>query len=670
MTDPAYPSTMERDLRETPAYREVESFFRRALEPGFGRIADPSDPRSSPDGRWIAFRGERRDTLEGHPDGRICLVGVDGSGFRQITNGPHDDDQPRWSPDGRTLTFRSDRGAPGRHQLYGLTIDEIGEADALPVVEGVAEHHAWSPDGSLILVVVAGLDAEQSDAVGSGTVAVADDVPPWIPSVESSDRTDDTRRRLCTIDVASGTVEPVGRPELNVWEAAWCGDDRIAAIVSDDPGESAWYGARLVVIDVASGADRTILETDVQLGWVQASPDGRRLAVVEALCSDRLIVAGELLLIDPEDGDVVRVDTSHVDVAGLAWRDDELLLAIGIRDLDSVVVDVDAKTGTAAERWTTHEACGVMFIAAAPVGEGFAVVLQSSTRPAELVAVDEDGGVRTIVHTSHAGTEVIGSSIGSRRRVSWTAPDGLHISGLLTLPAGDPPFPLILSVHGGPVSAYQDFWPGALWALLEARGYAILMANPRGSWGRGREFAARVVGDMGGADTLDLLAGIDHVVSLGLADPERVGVMGGSYGGFMSAWLPCIDPRFRAAVAISPVTDWYSERFDSNLGTWAADFLGGDPVTRQAHYHERSPVFFAGSNRTPTLLTAGTRDRATPTGQAVEFHRALREHGVPSDVVVYPLEGHGVRDLPAGIDLAARALSWFDRFMPPDAPAR
>ncbi len=590
--------------------------------------------------------------------------------LRQITNGPHDDDQPRWSPDGRTLTFRSDRAALGRHQLYALSADEIGEARALPTVEGVAEQHAWSPDGSRILMVVAGIEAEQSDAVGSGTVARTEDLPPWIPEVESADRTDDARRRLFTIDVATGTVSPVGRPELNVWEAVWCGNDRIAAIVSDEPGESAWYGARLVVIEADGGIDRTILETDVQLGWVRASPDGRRLAVVEALCSDRLVVAGEPLLVDPDDGDVVRVDPSGVDVAGLAWCDDDRLLAIGVRDLDAVVLDVDAKTGTAAERWATEEACGAMFIVAAPLGDGFAVVRQSATHPPELAVVEEDGSLRSVVATAHAGSEVIRSPIGSRRRLSWTAPDGLSISGLLTMPAGEPPFPLILDVHGGPIWAYQDSWPGALDALLLARGYAILQANPRGSWGRGRAFAAHVVGDMGGADARDLLAGIDHVVATGLADPERVGITGGSYGGFMSAWLPCIDQRFRAAVAMSPVTDWYSERFDSNLGTWAADFLGGDPVTRQEHYRERSPVFAAGSNRTPTLLTAGARDRATPTGQAVEFHRALREHGVPTDVVVYPAEGHGVRDFPAVIDLAARTLAWFERFMPSDAPAR
>jgi dipeptidyl aminopeptidase/acylaminoacyl peptidase len=155
------------------------------------------------------------------------------------------------------------------------------------------------------------------------------------------------------------------------------------------------------------------------------------------------------------------------------------------------------------------------------------------------------------------------------------------------------------------------------------------------------------------------------VVGLGLADPDRIGVTGGSYGGYLACWLPAIDPRFAAAVAISPVTDWFSERFESSLGSWAVQFLGGDVPDRQRHYRDRSPVFAGSGLRTPTLLTAGVKDRATPPGQAVEFHRVLKEHGVPTEVVRYPLEGHGVRDLPAGIDAATRVISWFERHMPP-----
>ena len=147
-------------------------------------------------------------------------------------------------------------------------------------------------------------------------------------------------------------------------------------------------------------------------------------------------------------------------------------------------------------------------------------------------------------------------------------------------------------------------------------------------------------------------------------------MLGGSYGGFMAALLPCLDQRFAAAVSLSPVTDWFSERFDSNLGAWVQDFLGGPSIERQEDYRDRSPVFLAERNRTPTLLTAGVRDRATPIGQATEFYRALREHDVPADLVVYPLEGHGVRTIPGIFDLVTRTVGWFERFMPPGPAAR
>jgi dipeptidyl aminopeptidase/acylaminoacyl peptidase len=658
---------MDRDLRETPLYKEVEEYYRLALGPGFGQPSDVSDPRPSPDGRWIAFRGDQWERLDGHPVGRIGLAATDGSSVRQISGGPRDDDQPRWSPDGRTLTFRSDRLKEGIHQLYALDAEGIGEARALPTVDGVAELHAWSPGGSELLVVVAGMEAEQSDAVGSGVLGQAEGLPPWIPEVESSEGVDRTRRRLMLLGMDSGGVRPACRADLNVWEAAWCGNDRIVAIASEEPGESAWYSSRLVAIDPSTEIDRTLYETDIQLGWVSAAPDGQVVAVVEAVCSDRLVVAGDLLLIDPEGGDVRRPDTLGVDVASLSWRSDDVLIAVGVRGLETVLLEVDVAAGIAKERWVTSEASGGLFLAAAPVGDDVAMTLNSAARPPELVVVS-DRGPRTVVSTATEGTDLVRSKIASRRVLTWTASDGLEIQGILTLPHGDGPFALILHVHGGPVSAFADSWPSVLTGLLLSRGYAMLQPNPRGSWGRGQDFASRVVGDMGGADAWDLLAGVDHVLEMGIADPDRIGVYGGSYGGFMAALLPCLAQRFAAAVSIAPVTDWFSERFDSNLGLWAQVFLGGDPISREEHYRERSPVFQVERNRTPTLLTAGLRDRATPTGQAMEFYRALRERGVPADVALYPLEGHGVRTMPGIFDVATRTVAWFERFMPPGSP--
>jgi dipeptidyl aminopeptidase/acylaminoacyl peptidase len=249
-------------------------------------------------------------------------------------------------------------------------------------------------------------------------------------------------------------------------------------------------------------------------------------------------------------------------------------------------------------------------------------------------------------------------------RISWDAADGTEIEGLLLAPAGDGPHPLILNVHGGPVGSFPAAFPRPLYAWLVSRGYAILQPNPRGSNGRGRAFIEAVIGDMGGADAGDDLAGVDALVERGIADPDRIGVTGGSYGGFMSCWLPIVDDRFKAAVAISPVTDFYSQHWNSNIGAWDAWFLGGDPTDAAAQYRERSPVFLADRVTTPTLLTAGTEDRCTPPGQAIEFYRVLRERGVPAEVAIYPGEGHGVRKFPAYLDLVTRMTAWFERFMP------
>ncbi|MGZ5328612.1 MAG: prolyl oligopeptidase family serine peptidase [Actinomycetota bacterium] len=662
---------MERDLRGTPLYQEVEAFFRSVLEPGFGTAEPGGDPVPSPDGHWIAFRGERLERLDGHPEGRICLVGADGGDVRQVTHGPHDDGDPRWSPDGRTLTFRSDRAAKGRHQLYALDADLPGEARPLATLPGTVEWHRWSADGSRILVGIAGGAAEQADALGSGTMGGEDELPGWVPEVESSDDAEAERRSLWLVEPSTGDTRQVSRAGTNVWEAEACGPDAVVAVVSEGAGEDAWYRAHVALIDLASGEERRLMSSDVQLGWVTGDPTGSHVAVIEAICSDRLVVCGDLRVIDVASGAVRPVTLPEVDASRVRWTSDERALVFGRRGLESVVLELRLPDLAPRELWSGLEHLGELYDpAGAPFGDGFVGLISSHTRPPSIVAVDGAGSERELATPRHAGHDVVRQLVARREVQRWRAPDGLEIEGLLMVPPGDGPFPLVLSIHGGPIGSVGGGFPGPYTALFLARGFAVLQPNPRGSTGRGQAFATAVVGDMGGADLLDDMAGVDAAVEAGVADPDRLVLIGGSYGGFMAAWIPTQDRRFKASVAISPVTDWWSERFDSSLGSWVGDFLGGEPLAVSADYSARSPVLHAGLVTTPVLLTAGRHDRATPVGQAVEFYRALRERGIPTEVVKYPQEGHGVGEFPATLDLATRTVAWFERFLPPAADSR
>jgi dipeptidyl aminopeptidase/acylaminoacyl peptidase len=658
---------MERDLRDSPVYREVEEHFRKIYEPGFGKVTEPGDPRPSPDGRWVAFTGSLWEKLEGTPKTRICLAPASGSGptggAKEVSSGPEHDAGARWSPDGRRLSFVSDRREKGRMQLHVLSVEGVGEAEALPEIDGTIEDHSWSPDGARILVLAAGLHADSAGAEGSGALESERDLPDWTPKVDSwEDR--QVWRRLWVVEVSTGEVRALSRDDLNVWEADWCGDGVVVAVASEDPGESAWYTAPLVLIDVANGEDRVIAKSDVQFGFPSGASDGSRVAAIEAPCSDRQLVSGSILIVGADGTGDRRVDIEDADFTWAAFRGDGRLAYTALRRGITVFGHIDPATGDRDELWSTTDAVGAWAPYAAPFGEdGFAFVRQGFDRPAE-VAVLDGGSDRTIASFRHDGHDLARSLIGRAERVTWNAPDGLEMDGFLLAPEADGPHPLILHVHGGPVWSYQESFPRPSLSWLVSRGYAILLPNPRGSTGRGRAFLEAVIGDMGGADAQDDLAGIDALVQRGDADPERIGVTGGSYGGFMSCWLPVVDQRFKAAVAISPVTDYFSQHWNSNIGAWDSWFLGGQPEEGAAHYRERSPVFFADRVTTPTLLTAGTEDRCTPPGQAMEFYRALHARHVPVEVAIYPGEGHGVRKFPAYLDLVARTTAWFERFMP------
>ncbi len=660
---------MAGDVRDTDRYRRVEALVRSILEPGFGRPHAFDAAEASPDGRLVAVTGRVFERLEGHPASQLWIAAADGRRTWTVTTAAGDAADPRWSPDGRLVSFLADHHDRHRQAPWVVDVGEngpTGKPRRLPGPPGIAEHHRWSPDGRRVLLVMAGEQAEQADGLGSGTVgqdASAADRPTWVPMVETS-AGEDEWRSAWTLDPATGEVRRVSPDGLNVWEAAWLGDDRIVAIVSEGPAEDAWYGARVVALDAASGSVTGLWTPEWQLGFVEGAPDGRRAAVIEAVGSDRYFVAGALVILDAAGG-AVTVDTPGVDVSSARWLDGERLLALGVSGMETVGLAVDLRAGTVRETFRTRAAGAPLFPMVSPAGTGgdFVTLLDGPEAPGRVVAV-RGGRESTVIGSEHAGRDQARACIAEHRVETWASRDGTRIEGLLVVPHGEPPFATVLWVHGGPVAAVGWAFPSADLAVLVEAGYAVLMPNPRGSIGRGRDFAAFVVGDMGGEESHDLLSGLDHLVTLGIADPARLAVRGGSYGGYMAALLPAMDDRFAAAVSGSPLTDLISSHYASSLSVFVRDYVGGHPTDQMQRYLDRSPVFAGTRLRTPTLLGAGLRDRATPVGQAVEMFRALREQGVPTELLVYPEEGHGVRAYPARIDWIARGVMWLERYAP------
>lgn len=653
------------DMRGTLLYQEAERHFGAVFVPGSGRPVSATEPVAAPDGRQIAFTGAFLENLEGAAAGRICIADVDSGALRVVSFGPGQDMTPAFSPDGCTLAFRSDRGGSGNFQVYLLDLN-TGLTRAAPVVEGWVESLEFSAGGRLLVQVAAhGVDMGAVQGGKTTKLAGADARPAWLPTVDSSYEAA-RGRSAWIIDIAANSSRRVSPTSLNIWECSWCGRNAIAAVVSQGFGEDAWYAAYLARIDLSSGRIKELYRPKHQLGWLSAAPGGKRVAVVEAVCSDRGLCAGDALIVDARNGSVQPVNTRGIDVACTVWRDDDRLLVMGIRGLETVVADVSA-AGKVRERWSSLKLYSQSphYPKVTPCGaDGFAMFVHGHREPQSLVHV-EKSTARTVLSLTNQGARELGRRLPAVEPYRWRAEDGTEIEGWLMRGSRNSAAPIVMEVHGGPIWRTSPMFLGrtAYYSMLAERGYGFFWPNPRGSTGRGQAFAGAVMGDMGGADARDLLSGLDKLVADGIADPRRLAVMGNSYGGYMSAWLITQDRRFAAAIPMAPITNWVSQHLTTNIPSFDPVYLDSKFNDAAGKHFSRSPVMFAHRVRTPALIVCGALDRCSPPGQAQEFHNALLLNGATSTLLTYPQEGHGIRGLPAAIDLSARVVDWLTRHM-------
>jgi dipeptidyl aminopeptidase/acylaminoacyl peptidase len=279
------------------------------------------------------------------------------------------------------------------------------------------------------------------------------------------------------------------------------------------------------------------------------------------------------------------------------------------------------------------------------------------------------GGGRP-VRVSRANADLPKLPLGKTELVRWKSTDGLEIEGLLTYPVAYKPgerVPLILHIHGGPAGVFRETFLGApgLYPLaaFSAKGYAILRPNPRGSSGYGKKFRFANYNDWGGMDYQDLMAGVDHVIQMGVADPERLAVMGWSYGGYMTSWIITQTKRFKAAVIGAPVTNLWSFTGTADIPGFLPDYFSGEFWTNFEAYRKHSPLAHVKGVSTPALILHGEADIRVPVSQGYEYYQALKRQGVPVKMVVYPREPHGPREPKFRLDIMNRHLEWVEKYV-------
>jgi len=641
----------------------------RAINTLFG-VHEISEAVISPDGRRVAWV-ESLSGKNGAPSPNSAIYVVDwksAAAPQHITAAASGaaarEGQVVWSPDSKSIAFFSDAAHAGQSQLYvsdfSLPATAGGAPRQLTHVKGDVSAPLWSPDGKTISFLYI---ENAPRAAGPLAAETRDEGVVGVKNYE---------QRLALVDVASASLRQISPADMYVYEYDWSPDSqKIVGTAAHGNGDDNWWIAKIYIFDAArEAAPQPIFQSNWQIATPRWSPDGKSIAFISGLMSDEGSVGGDIFTIPASSPSTDARDVTpsmKASASSLQWSaDSHSIFFSEIVDGQSGVASVNLDSGAISTLYTGAERLGSsgfgISVLLARDGKTAAAVRQSFSAPPEVWA-GPIGDWKQITHINSG----LHPAWGKAESLHWQTDIG-QVQGWIVYPSDYDPskkYGLVVEVHGGPAAANLQSWPSRRsYALaLPAAGYFILLPNPRGSYGAGEAFTRANIKDFGYGDFKDIMAGVDAAIASLPIDPNRLGITGWSYGGYMSMWAVTQTHRFKAAVIGAGLANWLSYYGENSIDKWMTFYFGDTVYNDPAVYAKSAPITFIKNVQTPSLIVVGDSDGECPPPQSYEFWHALVTLGVPTQFVIYPHEGHGFVNPAHSRDVALRAIAWFDKYL-------
>jgi dipeptidyl aminopeptidase/acylaminoacyl peptidase len=625
-----------------------------------------SDPQISPDGQWVAYTVATIDQKVNRRESRIWIASADGTHPTvPFTGDSTSSSSPRWSPDGRFLAFLSARDG-GRTQIWVLSRNG-GEARRVSNLENGVSSFEWSPDGTrFVCLTRAGPPPSKSSDVRHYTHIYY--------KFNDTGYFDEKRSHIAIIDVRTGAAKQITEgDDWNDLDPHWSPDSTRIAFVSNRTGKEfdLDHNSDVWTIPAAGGALTKISDhagPDTSPRW---SPDGSRIAFLGAEDDE----APPLIYIAPATGGKsVAVNKSFDQTAAdLMWAEQgrALYLNSGVKG-ETHLYRMDASTGAVTA--ITTGARAVRSVSVHEASHKLAYLVNDFAHLDDLFLRDASGAERQLTHLNASLWEQ--RTLAAVERLPYTAADGWPVDGFLVKPIGweaGKKYPMIVSIHGGPAGMYGVDWYHEF-QVYAGRGWAVFFSNPRGSTGYGRDFQRGVVMEWGGKAYTDIMTGVEEAMKRNpWIDRDRLGVTGGSYGGYMTNWITTQTDIFRAAVTVRSISNFVSDDGTRDGAYGHEKDFGGDIFQNYDAYWKYSPLHYASKVKTPTLVLHSDNDYRVPIEQGEQWFRALQHFGVTSELVMFPRENHNLTRTGEPKHLVESInwqCYWFDRFLNGNAAAK